>query len=73
MMQPFLSSGSFGGMHYSFDDFGLLMIFIGIFIAALWLWSLVDVLKRPYHDATEKLIWVFVIISTFFLLKNGPR
>lgn len=46
---------------------GLFLILIALLVVGLWLWSLVDVLKRHYSDSTEKLIWVFVIVSTFFL------
>jgi len=45
----------------------LLLLLMALLAAGLWLWSLIDVLKRPYHDNVEKFIWVFVIVSTFFL------
>ena len=46
----------------------LFIFFIVLLITVLWAWSLVDALKRKdFKDSTEKLIWVFVIISTFFL------
>lgn len=47
---------------------GVFVFILSIFIIILWLWSLIDTLRRTnFKDSTEKLIWVFVIISTFFL------
>lgn len=39
-----------------------------LLVIVLWIWSLTDTLKRKdFKDGMEKLIWVFVIVSTFFL------
>lgn len=39
-----------------------------LLVIVLWIWSLADALKRKdFKDGIEKLIWVLVIVSTFFL------
>ena len=43
--------------------FGLLGILCFIF----WLWMLVDCLKNPRLQGTEKLIWVLVVIILPFI------
>ncbi len=46
----------------------LFLFLLVLLITVLWLWSLVDILRRKdFKDSVEKFIWVFVIISTFFL------
>ncbi|HEY2826557.1 MAG TPA: PLD nuclease N-terminal domain-containing protein [Pirellulales bacterium] len=45
--------------------FGLL----GLLYLIFWLWMLIDCLKNPRLQGTEKLIWVLVII---FLHVLGP-
>lgn len=46
----------------------LFLILLFALILVLWVWSLTDALKRKdFKDGIEKLIWVFVIVSTFFL------
>lgn len=46
----------------------LFLFLIILLITVLWIWSLVEVLRRKdFKNSTEKLVWVFVIISTFFL------
>jgi len=39
-----------------------------LLVILFWVWSLVDALSRNnFKNTTEKLVWVFVIIQTFFL------
>ena len=42
---------------------------IGLLYFVFWLWMLIDCLKNPRIQGTEKLIWVLVII---FLHVIGP-
>jgi len=42
-----------------------LFLFFGLLAVAafaIWIWALVDVLQRQFHDPGMKLIWVLVVI-----------
>lgn len=50
---------------------GFLFVLIGLAGLALWLWALVDVLKRPEADwrraGQDRLIWILVVIFLTFI------
>jgi hypothetical protein len=47
--------------------FGELFGLLGILCFIFWVWMLIDCLKNPRLQGTEKLIWVLVIIILPFL------
>jgi len=56
-MQAFLGRGGFPAGSFFF---GILSFAAFIF----WIWMLVDLLRRDYgRNKTEKLVWVFVVVS----------
>jgi len=67
-MDPFSLLANAGNLSEIPDEAKFFIIAVSLLIVFLWVWSLVDVLRRrDFKDSVEKLIWVFVIISTFFL------
>lgn len=67
-MDPFSLLANSGNLSEIPDEAKFFIIAVSLLIVFLWVWSLVDVLRRrDFKDSVEKLIWVFVIISTFFL------
>ena len=64
----------------------LLLVILGAALIVLWLWMLIDCLKRPddkfaYGGNNAKLIWIIVIIFTgligaliyYFLIKKTDK
>lgn len=67
-MDPFSVLARSGNLSNIPDEAIMFIVGISLLIVFLWVWSLIDILRRrDFKDSVEKLIWVFVIISTFFL------
>lgn len=49
-----------------FASFGLQQLLV-LPLICLWLWGLVDCLRREFRDSTTKLIWVVVIVVLNFI------
>lgn len=47
--------------------FGLIFAGLAIFAFVFWILMLVDCVKRKFKDDTEKIIWVLVVIFTYFV------
>lgn len=41
---------------------GLVFFVIGIAIFAIWVWSLIDVIRGNFRGENDKLIWILVIV-----------
>jgi len=61
-------------MHLGFIGFGVLEIFLVLFLAplalltfAFWIWMLVHAITNTGLTDIEKLIWVIVILFTHFI------
>jgi hypothetical protein len=61
-------------MHLGFIGFGILELFLVLFLAplalltfAFWIWMLVHAISNNGLTDIEKLIWVIVILFTHFL------
>jgi len=68
--------------------FGILGLFFGLIIAAFWIWAfvfwilmIVDCVKRKFHEDSEKVVWILVLIFTnligaliyYFVVKNKKK
>ncbi len=42
-------------------------ILFAIVPLALWVWALVDLLKTPIQNSTDKLIWLAIVLVANFL------
>jgi hypothetical protein len=47
--------------------FFLSMIALGVFAFVFWIWMLIDCVKNPAIESTEKVVWVVVIALTHFI------
>ena len=47
--------------------FFLFMAGLGILAFVFWIWMLIDCIKNPGIDTTEKIVWVLVIALTHFI------
>ncbi len=62
----------YGNLRFIGQFLILILIIPAVALIALWLWMLIDCLKRPdgkykYGGNNAKLIWIFVIIFTGFI------
>jgi hypothetical protein len=46
---------------------GLFFLAVGIAVVAIWIWTLLDIIKTSRMNSTEKLIWILVVIFFPFL------
>ena len=47
-------------------DLGIVAIIIGLILLAIWIWAIVDILKRPM-SGLMKIIWIVVVIAFPFV------
>ena len=47
--------------------FFLMFCVLGLLVFAFWLWMLIDAIKNPRLQSTEKIVWVLVIVFLHFL------
>ncbi len=59
--------GAFSLFGLVFMGFWLLIFGVSIFGTVLWIWMLVDVVKRDFKKEDEKIIWVLVVILTHWI------
>jgi len=59
--------GAFSLFGLVFIGFWLLIACVSIFGIVLWIWMLIDVLKRDFKEENEKIIWVLVVILTHWI------
>lgn len=45
----------------------IVLLFFIIVPAILWLWAIIDLLKRDFSNSTNKLIWALIIIFVPFI------
>lgn len=45
----------------------LIWISFTFFLFAIWVWTLVDIIKSQFRDANEKLIWVLLVAFLPFI------
>jgi hypothetical protein len=57
--------------HDGFGIFGILFVLfamaIGVLLLVFWIWMLIDAIKNPRLDGTERVVWVLVILFLHFL------
>jgi len=46
---------------------GFLVLAVGLLMFIFWVWMLIDAIRNPRLNSTEKLIWVLVIIFVSLL------
>lgn len=47
--------------------FLLFFLALGLLACVFWIWMLVDAIKNPSLDGTQRVVWVLVIIFLHFL------
>ena len=45
----------------------LMFCLLGLLLFAFWLWMLIDAIKNPRLQSTERIVWVLVIVFLHFL------
>lgn len=40
---------------------------IGVILFAFWIWMIIDCIKRKFKNDGEKIIWIILIIFTFWI------
>ncbi|AKM82679.1 MAG: hypothetical protein UT28_C0001G0902 [Berkelbacteria bacterium GW2011_GWE1_39_12] len=53
-----------------FGGFFIVMMVIGLASLAIWIWALVDVIKRQFTNPSDKTLWMVLVIAGAFVL--GP-
>jgi len=59
--------GAFSLFGLVFIGFWLLIAGASIFLVVLWIWMLIDVLKRDFKEENDKIIWVLVVVLTHWI------
>lgn len=47
-------------------DLGIVAVIIGLLLLAIWIWAIVDILKRPMSNLM-KVVWVALVIFLPFI------
>ncbi len=47
-------------------DFGIVALIVGLILLAIWIWAIVDILKRPM-SGLMKILWILLVISLPFI------
>ncbi|WP_258099685.1 PLD nuclease N-terminal domain-containing protein [Marinoscillum pacificum] len=45
----------------------LFFILFGFFLFAIWVWTIIDIIKSEFKDNNEKILWVVLVILLPFI------
>lgn len=73
----------FIGVHglYSLSGLGIFLKIVVLFLFVLWIWMIIDCLKRKFKKDMDKIVWILVLIFLhilgaiiyFFVIKSSDK
>ena len=43
------------------------MLLVGMFLFAIWIWTIIDIIKGEFRDNNEKVLWILLVVLLPFI------